>query len=214
MIGYLRLSETDITDRDSVEISVDVVNTGNVAGKEIVELYVRDIASSVPRPVKELKGFAKVACAPGERATVRFTLDKRSFAYYEPRISDWYAESGEYEILIGASSRDIRAAAKVCLTSTQTVAKKYDRFVTMGEIMASPAARAVMERTMGGMQMPAPSEEEKRRLLDEEDDTDVAMDYAAMGMDMPLCKVADMTEGIWTEERMEEILAALNGEQK
>lgn len=210
----LRLSETDITDRDSVEISVDVVNTGNVAGKEIVELYVRDIASSVPRPVKELKGFAKVACAPGERATVRFTLDKRSFAYYEPRISDWYAESGEYEILIGASSRDIRAAAKVCLTSTQTVAKKYDRFVTMGEIMASPAARAVMERTMGGMQMPAPSEEEKRRLLDEEDDTDVAMDYAAMGMDMPLCKVADMTEGIWTEERMEEILAALNGEQK
>lgn len=210
----LRLSETDITDRDSVEISVDVVNTGNVAGKEIVELYVRDIASSVPRPVKELKGFAKVACAPGERATVRFTLDKRSFAYYEPRISDWYAESGEYEILIGASSRDIRAAAKVCLTSTQTVAKKYDRFVTMGEIMASPAARAVMERTMGGMQMPAHSEEEKRRLLDEEDDTDVAMDYAAMGMDMPLCKVADMTEGIWTEERMEEILAALNGEQK
>ena len=210
----LRLSKTDITDRDSVEISVDVVNTGNVAGKEIVELYVRDIASSVPRPVKELKGFAKVACAPGERATVRFTLDKRSFAYYEPRISDWYAESGEYEILIGASSRDIRAAAKVCLTSTQTVAKKYDRFVTMGEIMASPAARAVMERTMGGMQMPAPSEEEKRRLLDEEDDTDVAMDYAAMGMDMPLCKVADMTEGIWTEERMEEILAALNGEQK
>ncbi len=210
----LRLSETDITDRDSVEISVDVVNTGYVAGKEIVELYVRDIASSVPRPVKELKGFAKVACAPGERATVRFTLDKRSFAYYEPRISDWYAESGEYEILIGASSRDIRAAAKVCLTSTQTVAKKYDRFVTMGEIMASPAARAVMERTMGGMQMPAPSEEEKRRLLDEEDDTDVAMDYAAMGMDMPLCKVADMTEGIWTEERMEEILAALNGEQK
>lgn len=209
----LRLSETDITDRDSVEISVDVVNTGNVAGKEIVELYVRDIASSVPRPVKELKGFAKVACAPGERATVRFTLDKRSFAYYEPRISDWYAESGEYEILIGASSRDIRAAAKVCLTSTQTVAKKYDRFVTMGEIMASPAARAVMERTMGGMQMPAPSEEEKRRLLDEEDDTDVAMDYAAMGMDMPLCKVADMTEGIWTEERMEEILAALNGQQ-
>ena len=152
----LRLSKTDITDRDSVEISVDVVNTGNVAGKEIVELYVRDIASSVPRPVKELKGFAKVACAPGERATVRFTLDKRSFAYYEPRISDWYAESGEYEILIGASSRDIRAAAKVCLTSTQTVAKKYDRFVTMGEIMASPAARAVMERTMGGMQMPAP----------------------------------------------------------
>ena len=210
----LRLSETDITDRDSVEISVDVVNTGNVAGKEIVELYVRDIASSVPRPVKELKGFAKVACAPGERATVRFTLDKRSFAYYEPRISDWYAESGEYEILIGASSRDIRAAAKVCLTSTQTVAKKYDRFVTMGEIMASPAARAVMQRIMGGMQMPAPSEEEKRRLLDEEDDTDVAMDYAAMGMDMPLCKVADMTDGIWTEERMEEILAALNGEQK
>lgn len=206
----LRLSKSDITDMDTIDVEIDVVNTGMAAAKEVVQLYVRNAKSGVPRPVKELKGFSKVACAPGERATAHFTLTKRSFAYYEPRISDWYAPSGEYEILIGASGRDIRARAAVRLTSTQKIVKKYDKFVTMAELMAHPAGRAVVGQMMAAFQMSAPSEAERAARLDEEDDTDVPMDYGAMGMDMPLCKVADMSNGMLTDEMVAQIVDALN----
>ena len=77
--------------------------------------------------------------------------------------------------------------------------------------MALPAGQAVVQGMMAGYQMPAISEEERqRRLNDEEDTEDVAMDYAAMGMDMPLCKVADMSGGAMTEETVQAIVEALN----
>ena len=207
----LRLDKTQMRDTDTLTVQLDVTNTGHLPGREIVELYVGNAPASVPRPVKELRGFAKVFCAPGQTETVTFTLDKRSFAYYHVELHDWYAESGTYEILAAASSRDIRLRAAVRVASTQPVPKTYDRFVTMGELMTLPAGRAVVQGMMAGYQMPAISEEERqRRLNDEEDTEDVAMDYAAMGMDMPLCKVADMSGGAMTEETVQAIVEALN----
>lgn len=91
-----------------VEVSVAITNTGRVAGKEIVQLYVADPHSSLPRPPKELKGFAKVELQPGESQVVTFTLDQRALSFYDPHKKQWVAEPGEFEILIGASSRDIR----------------------------------------------------------------------------------------------------------
>ena len=95
-----------------VEVSLKVENTGKVAGKEVVQLYVRDIISSLPRPPKELKGFAKVTLNPGESETVTFTLDERSLSYYDPHKKAWVAEPGEFEVIVGSSSRDIRLKKK------------------------------------------------------------------------------------------------------
>ena len=95
-----------------VEVSLAVTNTGKVAGKEVVQLYVSDLKSSLPRPLKELKGFTKVALEPGETETVTFNLDERALSYYDPYQHAWVAEPGKFEVLVGSSSRDIRARAK------------------------------------------------------------------------------------------------------
>jgi beta-glucosidase len=107
--------EAKVEVKAEVEVAVKVKNTGKVAGKEVVQLYVADKNSSLPRPLKELKGFAKVALAPGEAKEVRFTLDQRAFSFYDPYRKQWVAEPGEFELLIGSSSRDIRAKAAFML---------------------------------------------------------------------------------------------------
>jgi beta-glucosidase len=94
---------------ETVAVSVTVKNTGDHVGKEVIQLYVRDEESSLVRPPKELKGFVKVALQPGESKTVHFTLDQRAFSFYDPYQRQWVAEPGEFTILVGASSRDIRA---------------------------------------------------------------------------------------------------------
>ena len=207
----LRLDRTDMQDTDTLSVQVDITNTGCRAGKEIVELYVGAPAGDVPRPVKELKGFCKVFCELGETKTAAFTLNKRSFAYYNTEISDWYVPSGRYEILIGASSNAISEKAGINIHSTQMIPKVYDKFVTMGELMQHPAGQQLVMAMMQGYQMPVMSEEEKEKLLNDEENTeDVAMDYAAMGMDMPLTKVADMSGDSFTEEQVQGIVAMLN----
>lgn len=118
----LRLSAGRITDLDTVKVSVDVTNTGKVAGKEVVQVYVSAPESDVFRPVRELKGFAKVALEAGETKTVTVQLDSRSFAYWSIRINDWFVKSGEYQIQIGRSSRDIVLSAPLQVTGTKTSA--------------------------------------------------------------------------------------------
>ena len=91
-----------------VEVSVTVTNTGKFPGKEVVQLYVGDEASSLPRPPKELKGFKKVALDPGQSATVAFVLDQRALSFYDPYQKQWVVEPGRFEVLVGGSSRDVR----------------------------------------------------------------------------------------------------------
>jgi beta-glucosidase len=89
-------------------VSVDVTNTGQRSGSEIVQLYIRDIESSLPRPLKELKGFEKVWLKPGEKKRVDLELDTSALSFYDPARKAWVAEPGEFEVLVGSSSRDIR----------------------------------------------------------------------------------------------------------
>lgn len=114
----LKLSKKTIRDTDTLTVSFKIKNVGDAAGAEIAQVYVNDIESTVFRPEKELKGFKKVFLAPGEEQTVEITLDKRSFAYYNVNIHDWHVETGDFNILVGASSRDIRLKAKVKVNST------------------------------------------------------------------------------------------------
>jgi len=95
-------------DNGTVEVSFSVKNTGKYAGNEIAQLYIHDVKASIDRPEKELKGFAKVSLNPGESKTVSITLDKRAFSFWDVKTKLWIAEPGEYEILVGVSSRDIR----------------------------------------------------------------------------------------------------------
>jgi beta-glucosidase len=105
-----------VSAEEPVEVSVSVQNAGQRRGREVVQLYLHDVASSLVRPPKELVGFAKVDLAPGERTTVRFELDRRAFSFYDPVRSAWVAEPGSFEVLVGASSGDIRARAALELT--------------------------------------------------------------------------------------------------
>ncbi len=114
----IKLSKKKIKDTDSVTVSFKVKNIGKVAGAEISQVYVSDEESTIFRPVKELKGFAKTYLEPGEEKTVEVVLDKRAFAYYNVNIKDWHVESGDFDILVGASSRDIKLEAKINVTST------------------------------------------------------------------------------------------------
>lgn len=115
----INLSKTSIMDNETVTVSVRIKNIGEVEGAEIVQLYVRDVESTIFRPDKELKGFDKVFLKLGEEKRVEFILDKRSFAYYNVNIKDWHVEEGNFEILVGASSRDIRLKAEVYVSSNK-----------------------------------------------------------------------------------------------
>lgn len=104
-------------DEGNVRISLSVRNTGELPGKEIVQIYVRDIEASVFRPEKELKGFAVLHLAPGETATVERILDRRAFSFWDSGAGAWRLEAGDFEILIGASSTDIRLRGSLRLES-------------------------------------------------------------------------------------------------
>jgi len=101
---------------EPVTVSFEVKNTGHREGAEIAQLYVGDSHASVPRPVKELKGFAKINLKPGESKQVTLTLDRRAFSFYDVKKSDWSAEAGEFTILVGGASDDIQLKGKFTLT--------------------------------------------------------------------------------------------------
>lgn len=107
------VSAPSINAEDTVTVCATITNTGTRAGAEVVQLYVRDVASTVFRPQHELKDFAKVMLQPGESQQVQFVLNKRSFAYYDVPQADWVVEAGQFEVQIGASSRDIRLTTLV-----------------------------------------------------------------------------------------------------
>lgn len=99
-------------DNDSVTVSVDVKNEGSCAGKEVVQLYIRDLVGEVSRPVKELKGFQKVSLAPGETKTVSFTLTTKDLKYYNASLK-YVWEPGEFDIFIGPNSRDCSGSVRI-----------------------------------------------------------------------------------------------------
>ena len=106
--GKVTSDKKSMSASDQVTFSVKVKNTGSRAGEEVVQLYISDLKCSVPRPVKELKGFEKVSLQPNEEKTVTFTIDKSALSYFDAAKHDWVAEPGDFEALIGAASDDIK----------------------------------------------------------------------------------------------------------
>jgi beta-glucosidase len=111
------IAPEEATAADGVEVTFTLANTGRRKGKETAQLYVRPRGPSVERPVKELKGFAKVDLAPAETRQVRLKLEARDFSYWDPTANGWVAEPGSYDLLIGGSAADIELQATVRLIS-------------------------------------------------------------------------------------------------
>lgn len=107
------VSKRNVSVGDSIEVFMPITNIGEKEGKEIVQLYVADIKSSLPRPMKELKGFVKLKLQPGETGIARFVLTPEDLSFYDDRKKEWVEEPGEFRLLLGASSADIRKKIEI-----------------------------------------------------------------------------------------------------
>jgi beta-glucosidase len=106
--GKVTADKKEMRSTDKITFSVDVKNTGKREGSEIVQLYIRDLKSSLPRPIKELKEFEKISLKPGETKTVSFTIDESALSFFDAGQHAWIAEPGDFEAIIGASSSDVK----------------------------------------------------------------------------------------------------------
>ena len=122
-ISNLRADKREMTADGKLTVTVDVRNTGSVAGAEVLQLYISDSKSSQPRPVKELKGFKKVSLAPGEAQQVDFTIDRSALSFYDEKTGDWTAEPGEFVVTVNNSSAPTKNNIRFMLSS-KTVQRK------------------------------------------------------------------------------------------
>lgn len=203
----LTLSAERIQDTETLTATVKVKNTGAVPGKEVVQLYVADVESSVFRPVRELKGFEKVWLEPGEEKTVSFTLDKRAFAYWNERIHDWHVETGDFLVQVGKSCRDIALEEKVFVESTVEVPVTWTVNSIFMDVMKSEKARAFLKPLLDGL---------VAELAGGAADSDVSqsavspeMLKAMLGY-MPLRNAVNFSGGKISHEQLERIVDALN----
>ncbi|MCW3785777.1 beta-glucosidase [Plebeiibacterium sediminum] len=141
----MKVSSKQITDKDELEVKVTVKNTGAVAGKEIIQLYVSDTQSTLQRPEKELKKFTKVELNPGESKEITFVLNSRDFSYYDGKREMWIAESGSFTISAAASSRDIRQTQTITLNSEQQIPLMVDEYTFVKELWDNPQTRALIK---------------------------------------------------------------------
>lgn len=203
--SHIELDKTMITDEENVTIKVKVKNTGTMPAKEIVQLYISPIELEIPRPVKELKGFDKIYLEPKECKTVTFTLGKRAFSYYDVCIHDWKVESGEYEIQIGASSRDIRVSKKIKVVSTVEVPQVFTKYSTIGQVLKSAKGKEILGPIMHGIEREnADKKEEMQAGMGEGNDEM----QSEMAMQMPLFSL--ITFGVFDCETLDEIIEKLN----
>jgi beta-glucosidase len=147
-LDNLRLS-SDVLDVESGEpivAAVDVTNTGDCPGKEVVQLYIADPRSTVQKPPKELKGFAKVAVAPGQTVTVEMAIDARSLQHYDSQLERWCVEPGAFEVLVGASSADVPLRASFEAVGPNPYA--YGPRTAIGTLVEDPRARDVLLRLL------------------------------------------------------------------
>jgi beta-glucosidase len=207
--GNASVSAKSFKDIEGLTVSVDVTNTGSMPGKEVVQVYVHDRAAELMRPEKELKGFAKVELQPGETRTVSIGLDFRAFAYYHPRYSQWITEDGDFDLLIGASSADIRCRLTVTLESTLTLPCLLNVESTVGDWLADPRGKAVLGPYYEKLEV-----ESRKVSGDSHEESALGMDIMDMFKGMPLVSVLLFQQRAWPlppEEMVAELLRQVHG---
>ncbi len=229
-----RLSADRITAGEAVTVYVTVTNTGERAGAEVVQLYVRDPECSTYRPRQELKGFDKVWLAPGDSRQVAITLDQRAFAFWEVDASDWVVEPGRFDIMLGASSQDARAVLalqvdnsdyveQVRYTPADPAALTDDDFVALGQPVPTPALIKPYHRnsTMSDLQYSFIGRQVLKQMGKrmggifsstggkDRDETQAAM-MQALVMSMPLRVMVMMGGGAISERQLDGLIDLLN----
>lgn len=158
-LSNFKVNKKEMNDTETLTVTVDVTNTGSMAGKEVVQLYVRDNTGAAIRPEKELKGFEAVSLQPNETKSVTMELNKRSFAWYQETIHDWYAATGSYTIMVGSSSGAIQFEENIQITSSTQLPMLVDKDTTIGEIMNNPKTKDFVREQLisqvGNMSAPA-----------------------------------------------------------
>lgn len=205
----LTVEKKRIRESETLRVSVDVTNTGNRFGKEVVQLYVAPKNSTVIRPVRELRAFEKTGIAPGETKTVTFLLDSRAYAYWSTEIHGWHVESGEYEIQIGKNAQDIVLSRTVYVESEHTIPKVFTLNSTLGEILADLKGKAVFEQAMSGM-AGSDAQEAEAQALEGDGEAISAEMMAAMMEAMPLRQMISFVPGV-TKEALTSLVNVLNG---
>ena len=160
----LKLDKSAMNDTDTLTLSFKIKNTGSVAGAEVAQIYVADKESTIYRPVKELKAFAKVKLEAGETKEVVVKLSKRAFAFFNVNTNDWCVESGEFDILVGASSADIKLGATVNVTAPAADIPDYSAVAPLyytGEVQNVPAEQFV---AVLGRELPPTDYDPNRKL--------------------------------------------------
>ena len=204
----LTVDKECMKDTDTMTVTVDVTNTGRVTGKEVVQLYIADKESTVIRPVKELRDFAKVELAPGETKTVTFTLDKRAFAYYSVRIHDWHVETGAFTIEVGQSSRDIEVSGEVTVESTVALPRHYTADSIFMDVMADPKAKEALGPMLASIQKAFAPSADAGDAAQEAISADMGL---AMMRYMPLRGLVSFSPDKVTDDTLKQLLDALNG---
>ena len=205
----LQLDKKEMTDKESVQVSVKVKNTGNRAGKTVVQLYVEAPETEVIRPVRELRGFEKIFLEAVEEKTVTFILGERAFAYWNTLIHDWYAEEGTYKVMIGENADQMCVGEEITVHPTKELPKTYSLNTCLGELMRDPKAQAVMAPFMQGMaQNDAATDMAEANANDQSGVVNQEM-MAAMMEGMPLRQLLSFVPGI-KREMLEQIVDALN----
>lgn len=196
-----------VKESEELNVTVNVTNNGTCVGKEVIQLYVAKKEGTVIRPVRELRAFDKIELNPGETKTVKFTLNSRAFAYWEAEISDWYVESGAYEIQIGKSASEVMLSKEVHVESEKVIPKVYTMNSTLGEIMSNPKSRAMMESMGEGMNVGA----HMASVADSQGGEGVISQemIAAMMEGMPLRQMMMFIPGM-EPEMIEQLIEALN----
>jgi beta-glucosidase len=199
----IKANTTSAKDSDDITISLKVKNTGNVAGKEVVQLYVHEQESEAARPENELKHFEKVALLPGEEKTVTFHLISRDFAYFNSRIHDWAIKSGKFDIRIGGSSRNLPLQQTIDIQSTKTAKVVLTHESLFKEFKKAPNSNVIyaqLIQSFTGDNKKAETEDEKK----------AASFLEAMLADMPINKFLLLSGGKFTAENLDAILKTAN----
>ena len=201
----LKINSDNITDKDTLGVSVDVWNVGRYKGKEVVQLYVSPVSSKVSRPYKELKGFTKIELESGEKKTVTFNLDARAFAYYETKIHDFYPESGDYDIMIGSSVNDIRQIGRIHFENSVELPVSFTQFTPIEDILDTKKGSAILGPIL--QQMNEGAQNSGSGDDDALGEGGLEM-FEKMILEMPIINLASF--GIMTTDQVNGILEQLN----
>ncbi|MEL6132502.1 MAG: glycoside hydrolase family 3 C-terminal domain-containing protein [Bacteroidota bacterium] len=202
----LKIEGEDIL--DGIRVTCKVKNVGDRAGKEVIQLYVRDHASPLLRPLQELKGFGKIALEPGQEETVFFTLKEEDLAYYDGWRQQWIAATGTFEFRVGASSRDIRLTVEVELRGTQDIPPMLDTFSPVRDVIAYPLGEETLRPFIEKFKSQRRADDDSPKTKSEREGEELMVTFM---MDMPLIKFSAFTHGTFTHEAMYALLEKLNG---